>query len=245
MHLNLLSLKIHHKLLFYYIQIQKFMPFNKGFFYSHPIRTFYEAVACDENPWYVSKQQWKAVLMWAPGTQRHIPGRAGEVRSPYPGKFIPVSERKNNSMIYYPIAVQCYYNSKPRENRGLVSRGKIKSTFLSSFSSRSAFFLSSFQPQGLGTSPGVPSQPGRDTCPAQELSPCQGWLQPARPHWFLELRVQGTDPPLHIYFASFHSPSYVTCRENALVAVNMVMHSLIWLEIIVTLTIFQVRLGQK
>lgn len=34
MHFNLLSLKIYHKLLFYFVQIQKFMPFNKGFFFT-------------------------------------------------------------------------------------------------------------------------------------------------------------------------------------------------------------------
>lgn len=31
MHFKLLSLKIYHKLLFYYIHTEKFMPFNKGF----------------------------------------------------------------------------------------------------------------------------------------------------------------------------------------------------------------------
>lgn len=195
MHFNLLSLKIYHKLLFYYIQIQKFMPFNKGFFYSHPIRTSYEAMACDENPWYVSKQPWKAAWMWTPGTQWHIPGRAGEPRSPYQGKFTPVRERKNNSMIYYPIAVQCCCNSKPSENRRICYQRKIKSSFLNSFSS-----FPPFSPEGLGQPQEGPARlAGTPALPRNCHPDCRHSLQSLPASWSSGLRVQ-----IHLYTFIVH-----------------------------------------
>lgn len=140
-------------------------------------------MACDENPCYVPKQQWKAAWMGTPGTQWHIPGRAGEIRSPYQGKLMPVSGRKINSMIYYPVAVQCYWHAvqkhataNPAKTEGLVIKGKSNHPFWALVLQQVRSCLFSFQQQGLGTVPGEPSQPGSDTCPAQELSPCQDWL---------------------------------------------------------------------
>lgn len=94
-------------------------------------------------------------------------------------------------MIYYPIAVLCYCNSKPSENRRIGYQiGKSNNHFWALVLLEVHPSLSPFQQQGFGTAPGGSSQPGSDTCPAQELSSCQDWVQGNAGFWSSEFRVQ-------------------------------------------------------
>lgn len=233
MHFNLLSLKIYHKLLFYYIQIQKFMPFNKGFFIPTPLELLMKQ-------WLVMRildmyQSSHEKLLECEHLAHSGTSQVGQVSQ---GPLIKANlhqSEKERTILWFIILLQ---SSAAATANPVKTEGKSKHHFWTLFL---PFLLSAprawdsprrAQPgwQGPLPCPGIVTLTAGTACKASLLLGAQG------------SGYRSTS--IHLLYI-FHSLACVTCRENALVAVNMVMYSLIWLELIVTLIIFQVGLGLK